>query len=297
MAERPASAVDQDGTGTEPTGAPRTSPSDEASTPVPPPSPASPAGAITGRPAPHPRGVAVALVLALVAMATGVWSFQRTDMALRRTDRMATELEASRSDGRALASKVGALEAAADNRLDPADLAETVRASVFTIIGSAGRGSGWVAGTDGGRSLLVTNFHVVGPGSQTGTRVEVIREALRVDGEVVQVDEPRDLAVVAIDRPVPALPLASALPRVGDPVMVVGTPLGLEQSVVTGIVSAFRGEQIQISAPLNPGNSGGPVVDASGRVVAVAELRVGDETTEGIGLAIPVAQVCTLITC
>lgn len=230
-------------------------------------------------------------------MAIGVWSLQRTDLALRRADRLAMELDASRSDGRALASKVGALEAATEGHLDPADLAETVRASVFTIIGSAGRGSGWVAATDGGRSLLVTNFHVVGAGSQPGTRVEVIRDALRLDGEVVQVDEPRDLAVVAIDRPVPALPLASALPRVGDPVMVVGTPLGLEQSVATGIVSAFRGEQIQISAPLNPGNSGGPVVDASGRVVAVAELRAGDETTEGIGLAIPVAQVCVLVTC
>ena len=103
--------------------------------------------------------------------------------------------------------------------------------------------------------------------------------------------------MVAVDADLPALPLAGDLPRVGDPVYVVGSPLGLEQSVVSGIVSAFRDDHIQISAPLNPGNSGGPVVDADGEVIGVAVLKVGDESTEAIGLAIPVAEVCAVTAC
>ncbi len=243
------------------------------------------------------RGLAVALVLAVVAVAVGVWSLQRTDQALRRVDQAGLELEASRQQVAALDGRIAELEADAARRPDPALTAERVRASVFTIISSTGRGSAWVAGAEEGRSLLVTNFHVVGPEAQPGTAVTVVREDLRIDGEVVRIDKDRDLAVVAVDQALESLPIAEELPRVGDPVMVVGSPLGLEQSVVGGIVSALRGEHIQISAPLNPGNSGGPVVDAEGRVIGVAVLKVGDENTEAIGLAIPASEVCTVVAC
>lgn len=243
------------------------------------------------------RGLAIALVLALVATASGMWSLQRSDQALRQADRSALDLAASRQQVAALDGRIAELEAEAARRPDPASTAERVRASVFTIISSTGRGSAWVAGTEGGRSLLVTNFHVVGPEAEPGSTVSVVQEELRIEGEVVRVDEGRDLAVVAIDTDLEPLDVAEGLPRVGDPVLVVGSPLGLEQSVVGGIVSALRGEHIQISAPLNPGNSGGPVVDAQGKVIGVAVLKVGDENTEAIGLAIPAAEVCTLIAC
>jgi putative serine protease PepD len=118
-----------------------------------------------------------------------------------------------------------------------------------------------------------------------------------VEGEVVRTDEDLDLAVVAVDEDLQPLSVAEQVPQVGEPVLVVGSPLGLEQSVVTGIVSAFRDKHIQISAPLNPGNSGGPVVNAVGELVGVAVLKVGDEQTQAIGLAIPAAEVCTIIAC
>ncbi|MBW3611688.1 MAG: serine protease [Actinobacteria bacterium] len=243
------------------------------------------------------RGLAVALVVALVAVAFGAWSLQRSDQALRRADRAALELQASRRQVAALDGRIADLEVEAASRPDPAATAEQVRASVFTVISPLGRGSAWVAGAEDGRSVLVTNAHVLGPEAQPGSTVSLIREELRIDGEVVRIDVERDLAVVAVDQPLEPLAVTDELPRVGDPVLVVGSPLGLEQSVVGGIVSALRGEHIQISAPLNPGNSGGPVVDADGRVIGVAVLRVGDESTEAIGLAIPAAEVCTVVAC
>ncbi len=243
------------------------------------------------------RGLAVALVLAVVAVALGAWALQRSDQALRRADASGRALEVSRQQVRTLEGRLAELEAEVARRPDAVATSERVRPSVFTIVSTTGRGSAWVAGTEGGRSLLVTNFHVLGPEAEPGTRVDVVREQLRIDGEVVQVDEARDLAVVAVDQALAPLAIAEGLPRVGDPVLVVGSPLGLEQSVVTGIVSALRDEHIQISAPLNPGNSGGPVVDAEGKVIGVAVLKVGDESTEAIGLAIPAAEVCALVPC
>lgn len=247
------------------------------------------------------RGIAVALLLALVAAAAAGWSLQRTGQALRRADRVGIDLAQARSEVEALDGRIAELEAELEAELrrhpDPAETAENVRPSVFTVISATGRGSAWVAVAEAGRSLLVTNFHVVGSGAAPGTTVEVIRQDTRVSGEVQSVDEARDLAVIAVDADLPRLPLAGDVPRVGDPVYVIGSPLGLEQSVVSGIVSAFRDDHIQISAPLNPGNSGGPVVNADGQVIGVAVLKVGDENTEAIGLAIPVAEVCAVIAC
>ena len=243
------------------------------------------------------RGIGLALVIAVLAAGLAVWSLQRTDSALRRGEAIAGELEASRQQAAALDARVGELEADAAAEPDPVATAERVKESVFTIISRTGRGSAWVAGVEGGRSLLVTNNHVVGQEAQPGSVVTVVREELRVEGEVLRIDEGRDLAVVAVDEVVPPLDMADEGPRVGEPVLVVGSPLGLEQSVVTGIVSAFRDEHIQISAPLNPGNSGGPVVNADGEVIGVAVLKVGDEVTQAIGLAIPVSEVCTMLAC
>jgi putative serine protease PepD len=235
--------------------------------------------------------------MAILAGALAVWSLQRTDAALRRSEETALQLEASRQEAATLNERIAALEAEAAARPDPVTTAERVKASVFTIISSSGRGSAWVAGTEEGRSILVTNNHVVGSEARPGTMVTVIREELRVEGEVVRIDGERDLAIVAVDEELPTLAVTDDVPRVGEPILVVGSPLGLEQSVVTGIISALRDEHIQISAPLNPGNSGGPVVDASGDVIGVAVLKVGDEQTQAIGLAIPAAEVCTIIAC
>ncbi|MBW3573679.1 MAG: trypsin-like peptidase domain-containing protein [Actinobacteria bacterium] len=243
------------------------------------------------------RGLAVALALAVVAVALGGWSLQRSDQALRRADRLTVALGAAEERARDLTERLAALEGEASRSLDSTEVAERARASVFTVVSATGRGSAWVIESDGVRSRLVTNLHVVGLGAVPGSRVQVVREDLRLDGEVLVTDESRDLAVVVVDHDLPTLPTAGDRPRVGEPVLVIGSPLGLEQSVVTGIVSAFRPGHVQISAPLNPGNSGGPVLDARGEVIGVAVLKVGDEATEAIGLAIPVGEVCAVTAC
>jgi putative serine protease PepD len=79
-------------------------------------------------------------------------------------------------------------------------------------------------------------------------------------------------------------------------VVVVGAPLGLDDSVTTGVISAYRpndkdGTTIQFDAPINPGNSGGPVVNAGNQVVGVATAKAKD--AEGIGLAIDIKVACT----
>ena len=75
----------------------------------------------------------------------------------------------------------------------------------------------------------------------------------------------------------------------------VGAPLGLEDTVTTGVVSAYRpddadGPTIQFDAPINPGNSGGPVVNAASEVVGLATAKARD--AEGIGLAVPIKTAC-----
>jgi putative serine protease PepD len=78
-------------------------------------------------------------------------------------------------------------------------------------------------------------------------------------------------------------------------VVVVGAPLGLDDTVTTGVISAWRpddpdGPTIQFDAPINPGNSGGPVVNSSNQVVGLATAKAKD--AEGIGLAIPIKTAC-----
>ena len=83
---------------------------------------------------------------------------------------------------------------------------------------------------------------------------------------------------------------------VGDPVVAVGSPLGLQGSVSTGIVSAMRHQDgkdlLQTTAPINPGNSGGPLVNSVGAVVGVNEMKVTGTGVEGLAFAIPTSVLC-----
>ncbi|MFH1154518.1 MAG: S1C family serine protease [Pseudomonadota bacterium] len=92
----------------------------------------------------------------------------------------------------------------------------------------------------------------------------------------------------------PFLPIATKLPRTGDPILVIGSPMGLEQTVSEGIVSAWRnipdhGRVIQITAPISRGSSGGPVLNMNGEVIGVAAFQ----TKEGqnLNFAIPVTTI------
>jgi putative serine protease PepD len=158
-------------------------------------------------------------------------------------------------------------------------------------------GSGFVIDEEG---HIVTNQHVV-----AGADSAVVRfsDGSEVDAEIVGTDPSTDIAVLDVDRPSSRLtPLSFAGDgslQVGNPVIAVGSPFGLEGTLTTGVISALGREiqspngftienAVQTDAALNRGNSGGPVLDTQGRVVGVAaQIRSETGGSVGIGYAIP----------
>lgn len=178
-----------------------------------------------------------------------------------------------------------------------ADLVERIAPHVVTIRTSAGQGSGVVFRSD----VVVTNQHVVG--DQRDVVVEYA-DGDRSEGEVLAADAVTDLAVVRTERkdlPVPEY--REQLPRPGDPVLAIGSPLGFENTVTAGIVSGLHREipgsavrtralvdLIQTDAPISPGNSGGALLDTSGRVVGINEAYIPPAAgAVSLGFAIPAA--------
>lgn len=177
--------------------------------------------------------------------------------------------------------------------------------SVVTI---RGHGSGFILDRNG---AILTNHHVVSD-AQSGATVVFSDGITRQVTGFVCVDEGKDLAIIKVDATDLVLKparLATAPPLRGDEVWTLGAPHGLEGSAAKGVVSQFRstGEMqgvpyrfdrdvrwIQTSAPINAGNSGGPLVNLRGEVVGVNTLRGLD--TPGIGFAVDVSHVRELFT-
>jgi S1-C subfamily serine protease len=166
---------------------------------------------------------------------------------------------------------------------------------------NAALGSGFVIDKSG---HIVTNYHVV----RDAGRVTVsFSNRDTVQAEVVGTDPSTDLAVLRVETAASALtPLSmgnSDAVRVGDPVVAIGNPFGLDRTVTAGIVSALQrliqapnrftiDHVIQTDAPINPGNSGGPLLNARGQVIGVntqIETGTGSSATGnvGIGFAVP----------
>jgi putative serine protease PepD len=175
----------------------------------------------------------------------------------------------------------------------------------ITQPGGGAEGSGWVYDTKGD---IVTNEHVVsGATSITVT----LWNGKSFKAHLVGHDSSTDLAVVRISAPSPTLtPLAlgnSDGAQVGDPVVAIGSPFGLSETVTSGIVSALGRSidapnnftipnAIQTDAPINHGNSGGPLLNASGQVIGVnAQIQSQSGGSEGVGFAIPSNTVRSIV--
>ena len=177
--------------------------------------------------------------------------------------------------------------------------------SVVSVRTDGGSGTGFLVDSDG---TIVTNAHVVGDASEVQVRFE--------DGgdehtaQVLGVDASTDLAAIKVDPGsadgVKPLQLAdSDDAQVGDPVVAIGYPLGLDRTATAGIVSGLEREiqapngfsidkVIQTDAPINPGNSGGPLLNASGQVIGVnSQIATagGGNGSVGIGFAVPADTV------
>jgi S1-C subfamily serine protease len=173
-----------------------------------------------------------------------------------------------------------------------ASAAQRALPSVVQVRAGARGGSGVIIDAN----HVVTNGHVV-VGSET---VELLLDdGSSVTGRVLGADERNDIAVVEADlggARAAALGSSAGL-QIGQPVIAVGSPLGLTGSVTAGVVSAvdrssgnYPGPMIQTDASINQGNSGGPLVDLSGQVVGIntAIATVGSSGNIGIGFAVPI---------
>ena len=175
------------------------------------------------------------------------------------------------------------------------DVMERTLPSIVEILTDTGSGTGFIVSEDG---LTVTNRHVV-----EGNRRVIVRLATGelYRGRVIGTHPYLDLANVAIDAERSFTPMSmgdSDQIRAGDDVIAIGFPLGDEfggeATITRGIISAKREDFLQTDASLNPGNSGGPLLDASGHVVGVNTLRIdesGGRTITGISFAIAINEV------
>ena len=173
--------------------------------------------------------------------------------------------------------------------------------SVFGQEQGTATGSGFVVDEDG---TILTNAHVVEGADEVTVSFEEGGDA--IDAEVKGVDPDTDLAVLKIDpgevEDLTVMPLGdSSKIQVGDPVVAIGNPFGLQRTVTSGIVSALQRQinapsgfsirnVIQTDASINPGNSGGPLLDAQGRVIGInSQIATGGgQGSVGIGFAVPV---------
>jgi len=166
--------------------------------------------------------------------------------------------------------------------------------------GGTATGSGFLIDSDG---HIVTNSHVV----EGANRIEVKLGSsdTTYTATIVGTDPTTDVALLEVDAPADELhPLAlgdSSKVQVGDPVVAIGNPFGLDRTVTSGIVSALQRQiqapngfsishVIQTDAAINPGNSGGPLIDASGSVIGInSQIQTGGSNGNvGIGFAVPI---------
>jgi putative serine protease PepD len=211
---------------------------------------------------------------------------------------------------RAQVTVTGAAPAAGGDSLSVAEIYERSARSVVEITTTAtqqtpfggegprqAQGSGFVYDGEG---HVITNQHVVD--GATSAKL-TFSDGSAYDAEVVGTDPSTDLAVLKVDAPTSVLePLALADSdevEVGEGVVAIGSPFGLEQTVTTGIVSALHREitapndfaiddAIQTDAAINHGNSGGPLLDLQGRVIGVnSQIESQSGGNDGVGFAVP----------
>ncbi len=177
---------------------------------------------------------------------------------------------------------------------------------------STASGSGIIISSDG---YIVTNNHVVDASSSSyynvseakNVKVKLYDDETVYDAKIVGKDAKTDLAVLKIDAQnlQPAEFANSSEVQIGEFVMAVGNPLGLENSITDGIISAINREVsssdgtvytcIQTNAAINSGNSGGALVNSEGKVIGINTLKLSGSDIEGIGFAIPINSTLDII--
>ena len=203
--------------------------------------------------------------------------------------------------------------------LDAKVIASLVTPSVVSILvttsSGSGNGSGSIYKTTSTASYIVTNNHVVEGAASSGTITVELLNGDQHKATIVGRDANYDIAVIKINvGNLPEIGIGdSSKVSVGDPVLAIGSPLGLANTVTSGIVSSLNRpvttgsagaesyvNAIQTDAAINPGNSGGALVDSQGRIIgvnsAIATLSSGNTSGSiGLGFSIPINEAKRLI--
>ena len=246
-------------------------------------------------------------VLLLAALAGGAWAYKH-ERDSRRDDvtRLETELRAvenqltgARRQDTLLAGRIqGVNRRALKAKVARTTLAARVKRSVFTLSVSLDEGTAFVAWVKGRNSYLITANHVVVLSVARGERKARVHQGRKVwEGRIIRGDPDHDIALIRVPHRI-APPLwqkpTYAPPLVGDELLLVGSPLGYEGSVTSGVVGRVAFNEIQTDAAAYPGISGGPAVNGEGRVVGV--LSSGE--AENLNFAVPIDLAClTLRVC
>jgi serine protease Do len=178
--------------------------------------------------------------------------------------------------------------------LTVADIAARVLPAVVTIRTAQSLGTGFVVRSDG---WIATNLHVITGGPHVKITLRDERELDAI--ELLAASPEHDLALVRVDaHGLRTVPLGdSQAMRPGDPVVAIGNPLGLEDTVSNGLVSARRSingfEVLQVSAPIAPGSSGGPLLNERGEVVGIATALV--QGGQNLNFGVPVRYLAPMI--
>lgn len=321
------------GTQTYPTGQqPYTAPYQAASTSGIGGVPTTPVTATTVAPktnsAPTWKGILAALIATcIISVGLGVGASQFFDSGTRTSSSSSSSQEVEQSGTTEVVTSSG-------DSPDWVAVAEAVRPATVTISVSAGQssstGSGVIWDAEG---TIVTNNHVVSDATNGGSIYVTLYDGRIYSASIVGTDSTTDLAVIRLDDPPDDLVAArfttSSDLQVGQEVMAIGSPLGLTDTVTTGVISALdrpvtvttssdddsnpfsamtqqqetvTTNAIQVDASLNPGNSGGPLFDSEGAVIGINSSIASVSSTSsssagsiGLGFAIPVDLVKNVV--
>ncbi len=246
--------------------------------------------------------IAIITVIVIAGIAGNIYTYQLFSGGVRRLENRVATLQTQIS---ALTEALGNYSQVSVGNISLSELYDNVKDSVVLIRGQmpdgAVAGSGFVYYHNvSARMVVVTNYHVV---QGTTTRSVTFTDGYAYSATILGWDVYADLAVLSVDdappekfKPLPIV--SSSLLKVGDFVIAIGNPYELVGSMTTGVVSQLGravpedlaggysiANVIQISAPLNPGNSGGPLLNSRGQVVGVTFAIVANST--GVGFAIP----------
>jgi putative serine protease PepD len=245
------------------------------------------------------------LTLAAVALLGGLGGAVADDVL--ESDRGTTTITQAAPD-------VATRPAASGSALTPGQAYDAAKASVAYVTAEIGNGSGRATGSGfvvSSSGYVVTNAHVVDGASSVKVKLGAGGTS---PAKVVGKDTSTDIALLKVDPGGRTLrPLAfgdSSRAKVGDPTYAIGNPYGLSRTLTTGVVSALHrqinapngfsiDDVIQTDAALNPGNSGGPLLDGAGRVIGVnsqiERSNSGSGGGSGIGFAVPSNTVRTVV--